>query len=270
MKEADIESIVNRIYHGEYIFLDTRSSSEYNLGRIVGSVNIPPPANITDYTRVPSLVWVGLYCVSDEQQAIFNHSTTSSNILIGSDNENNIWAKRLYDLFDKSGIVDQKVQFVNIQKLHNLAPIMFSPSTQSSWDRCKPVSIIISNFLYLSSLSEAINPKICGANGYLKPSYIINISNKENSNVFENIGVKYLTIRIDDSESTNITTYFEQTFDFIEECRLQGGKCLLHCQMGISRASTIVITIYSRWQAAYSLGLLVSTSISIYVELLYH
>jgi protein-tyrosine phosphatase len=118
---------------------------------------------------------------------------------------------------------------------------MFSPSTQPSWDRCKPASIIIPNVLYLSSLSEAINPKICGSNGYLKPTHIINLSNKENSNVFENIGVKYLTIRIDDSESSNISQYFEETFNFIDECRRKNGKCLLHCQMGISRASTICI-----------------------------
>jgi len=242
MKVADIDVVVNRLYHGEFFLIDTRPTYEYALARVVGSLNIPSPANVDDLKRVPSLVWVGLYCVNDEQQAIFNHAISSPNILIGADNEYNTWAKRLYELFDKAQTSsNQTVRFVDITQLQSAAPIMFSPSTQPSWDRCKPASIIIPNVLYLSSLSEAINPKICGTNGYLKPTHIINISNKENSNVFETIGVKYLTIRIDDSESSNISQYFEQTFNFIDECRRKGGKCLLHCQMGISRASTICI-----------------------------
>lgn len=242
MKCADLDTIINRIYHGDYFLIDTRPAYEFAVGRIVGSLNIPSPANVNDLTRVPSLVWVGLYCVNDEQQAIFNHAITNANILIAADNADNTWAKRLYELFGKSQTNNQTVRFVDITKLQSLAPIMFSPSTQPSWDRCKPASIIIPNILYLSSLSEAINPKICGNNGYLKPTHIINISNKENSNVFENIGVKYLTIRIDDSESSNISQYFEETFNFIDDCiRKTEGKLLCHCQMGISRASTICI-----------------------------
>jgi hypothetical protein len=102
MKVADIDVVVNRLYHGEFFLIDTRPTYEYALARVVGSLNIPSPANVDDLKRVPSLVWVGLYCVNDEQQAIFNHAISSPNILIGADNEYNTWAKRLYELFDKS------------------------------------------------------------------------------------------------------------------------------------------------------------------------
>jgi predicted protein tyrosine phosphatase len=217
--------------------------------------------SITDYNRVPSLVWVGLYCVSDEQQHVFsvNNVRGGSKILIGVSSQATLgdksWAKRLYDLFKSAltsggvgnedpGILDKdSLRFLDLQELADLSPVMFSPLSEERLDRWyKAPTILIPGLLYLSSMSEAINHRICGPTGYLRPTHIINASNKDSSNVFESLGeTKYLTISVHDSEETDLSRFFETAFEFIEEARKQNTKCLVHCAMGISRAPTLAI-----------------------------
>lgn len=254
---APIEEISNRLSHGEYLLLDSRSASDHAACRIPSSISVPPPISISDYSRVPSLVWVGLYCVSDDQQHIFtvNNIRSGQKILIAVASSASLveksWAKRLYELFvgaltsgnDIVKIDEDAVRFLDLQELQTLSPVMFSPITEERLDRWyKPPTILIPDFLYLSSMSEAINHRICGPTGYLRPTHIINASNKEASNVFERLGdTKYYTISVNDSEESDLSKYFEDVFEFIEEARVQGTKCLIHCAMGISRAPTLAI-----------------------------
>jgi dual specificity MAP kinase phosphatase len=46
---------------------------------------------------------------------------------------------------------------------------------------------------------------------------------------------------ISDDGIDPIKPYFEQTIKFIEEARAKGGKCLVHCRVGVSRSATLVI-----------------------------
>ncbi len=48
-------------------------------------------------------------------------------------------------------------------------------------------------------------------------------------------------INIKDSCSENISEYFEECSEFIHNALRSGGKIYVHCQMGISRSSSIVI-----------------------------
>ncbi|XP_063859950.1 dual specificity protein phosphatase 3-like isoform X1 [Scylla paramamosain] len=56
---------------------------------------------------------------------------------------------------------------------------------------------------------------------------------------YENVGIKYMGMKLLDFPSANIAQYFESGADFIEEALSGGGKILVHCFMGISRSSTI-------------------------------
>jgi hypothetical protein len=38
-----------------------------------------------------------------------------------------------------------------------------------------------------------------------------------------------------DAADESIVAKFDSAFQFIEDCRAKGGRCLLHCQRGISR-----------------------------------
>ncbi|XP_065913708.1 dual specificity protein phosphatase 22-like [Dysidea avara] len=49
----------------------------------------------------------------------------------------------------------------------------------------------------------------------------------------------YKCVRCADSPSTNLTQYYDECFQFIHECRLNGGSVFIHCMAGISRSVTI-------------------------------
>lgn len=297
-----VEEINNLYFKGEYLLIDTRSSVDYSASRVVESLSIPPPISITDYCRVPSLLWVGLYCVSEEtnsslfssnsyrnKKIIIGVSSVQKDIIDNNCNPSISWAYRLFELFQKAmqdihgnsngnsngGIRNNDstgnisdissavngssssnnnqnttgVRMCDLTELFKLAPVIFTShptggASNNIVDRwSKPPTIVLANFLYLSSMSEAVNPKICGPSGYLNPSHIINASNKDSSNAFESVGhTKYLCISLNDSEESDMSQYFVETFAFIEAARrTPGGRCLIHCQMGISRSTTIII-----------------------------
>lgn len=51
----------------------------------------------------------------------------------------------------------------------------------------------------------------------------------------------YLRLDLDDDQKVNIIDAIDDCYNFIERCRNDGGKVLVHCQAGISRSATIVI-----------------------------
>ncbi|XP_053554517.1 dual specificity protein phosphatase 19 [Bombina bombina] len=72
-----------------------------------------------------------------------------------------------------------------------------------------------------------------------KVSHILNVAyGVENSNQTEFV---YKKISILDLPETDITSYFPECFDFIEQANMQGGIVLVHCNAGVSRAPAIVI-----------------------------
>lgn len=49
-----------------------------------------------------------------------------------------------------------------------------------------------------------------------------------------------MQIKINDFNGVDITKYFDETYEFIEE-NLKNSNVLVHCQAGISRSPTIII-----------------------------
>ncbi|EMD49509.1 leucine rich repeat and phosphatase domain containing protein [Entamoeba histolytica KU27] len=65
----------------------------------------------------------------------------------------------------------------------------------------------------------------------------------------------YKQINIDDSVKEDISIYFEECFQFIEQARNSGGAVLVHCAAGISRSASIVIAYLmkkNQWTYEYS------------------
>merc|ERR1711963_297769 len=58
---------------------------------------------------------------------------------------------------------------------------------------------------------------------------------------YELHGMKYLGLQMFDVPQTNITKYFDQASDFIEEAINSNGRILVHCLMGMSRSATLVL-----------------------------
>jgi protein-tyrosine phosphatase len=66
-----------------------------------------------------------------------------------------------------------------------------------------------------------------------KPQYILNYYR------FNNIDFTYFYLP--DHPDYNITQYFNDSYDFIHKHLKKGENVLVHCRMGISRSSTLVI-----------------------------
>ncbi|KAJ5077001.1 dual specificity phosphatase [Anaeramoeba ignava] len=102
-------------------------------------------------------------------------------------------------------------------------------------------SEIIKDFLYLGDYRGASNLFVLQT---LKISRILNCCD-ECENVYENdpkIGIKYFKIPVDDKPSEPLNQFFEKAYDWIEEARNLNERVLVHCQMGISRSSSVVIS----------------------------
>ncbi|ETI39013.1 hypothetical protein F442_15198 [Phytophthora nicotianae P10297] len=51
----------------------------------------------------------------------------------------------------------------------------------------------------------------------------------------------YLQLQVADLSSVRISDYFDDAFGFIDSALSSGGKVLVHCFMGISRSSTVIL-----------------------------
>ncbi|XAR54634.1 Phosphoprotein phosphatase [Bertholletia excelsa] len=90
--------------------------------------------------------------------------------------------------------------------------------------------------LYLGSIGAA-NNKTALKN--LNITHILTVANSlppAHPNDFT-----YKLINIPDREDTNISLYFEEAFNFIDEAKTTGGGALVHCFVGRSRSVTIVV-----------------------------
>ena len=74
----------------------------------------------------------------------------------------------------------------------------------------------------------------------LKIKYILNCAKEINLFNLPN-GVKYCHLDIVDNTKTNLFQYFDKAFSFIETARKNKGIILIHCKLGISRSTSILV-----------------------------
>ena len=98
-------------------------------------------------------------------------------------------------------------------------------------------SIVLIDQLYQGRGDQATNSKIIND---LKITHVVNIS-CEHKSAFPD-RVKYLTINLEDVSQANLKPYFPKAYNFIDDCFKSGGRVLVHCNLGVSRSSTITIS----------------------------
>ena len=97
--------------------------------------------------------------------------------------------------------------------------------------------MVIDDFLYHGELKHASNKKLLID---LNIRHIINISDCElDQDIHDHFNVVW--INLDDDFSADISQHFDRTNEFLQSCKTKGDKVLVHCQMGISRSSSIVL-----------------------------
>lgn len=98
-------------------------------------------------------------------------------------------------------------------------------------------SLILENQLYLGRGEQATNGKVISD---LKLTHVINIGSEHASPFTDRI--QYLNIKLDDNPSSDLKIYFSKACQFISDALSAGGRILVHCNLGVSRSSTIVIS----------------------------
>jgi protein-tyrosine phosphatase len=101
----------------------------------------------------------------------------------------------------------------------------------------KNMTVIIDDFLYLSSYKVAKNKEVVYEN---KITHIINAAADICQNHFES-DIEYLSFNLKDHSIENIECLFYECINYIESVRSNGGRILVHCIQGISRSVSIVV-----------------------------
>ncbi len=98
-------------------------------------------------------------------------------------------------------------------------------------------SVIIDGFLYHGDLKHAMNKTL------LEELDIRRIINVCDCPLVQDIldQCHVLWINLDDDTYTDIGQHFNMTNEFLQSCKVKGEKVLVHCQMGVSRSSAIVL-----------------------------
>jgi len=133
-------------------------------------------------------------------------------------------------LKDIMNVEDEELIYLNnILKLQNkIRELILNGNTPS---------VVIDDFLYQGDMNHATNINLLNNLGI---RYIINTCNSSLPKlIIKNFNV--LWINILDDINTNINQYFERTNDFLYLCKQKNEKVLVHCHMGISRSSSIVL-----------------------------
>ena len=137
-------------------------------------------------------------------------------------------------LKDTMGATDEELKY--LQELNQVKFDINSRGTEPPRSRGTP-SVVLDDFLFHGDLGHACNMKLLKD---LNIRHIINVCDCPlDSSVKENFNV--LWINIDDAMNVDIKKHFDQTNEFLHQCKEKNERVLVHCQMGISRSSSIVL-----------------------------
>ncbi|CAJ0959248.1 unnamed protein product, partial [Mesorhabditis belari] len=114
----------------------------------------------------------------------------------------------------------------------NLTPM---PKTN---DKRQTFPVQILPHLYLGNAETAENKELLDSYGI---HYIINVTSNLDNFFEDDSRFHYLRISVDDNAAYNLTQFFPQAIDFIDEAERENEGCLVHCLAGISRSVTICL-----------------------------
>lgn len=101
---------------------------------------------------------------------------------------------------------------------------------------CDYPSIVVEDQLYLGRADQAANPII---KGNLRLTHVVNVT-RDHPNAFEG-ELRYCNVEVDDESTAELLHEFPTVIQFINSALNQGGCILVHCNLGRSRSSTVVI-----------------------------
>ena len=195
------------------LIIDTRAEEDYKLNHIANSKHYLSLASGWRYLKKYTLIV--LYDHKGLSYTI--RESTMSHLLAGAQSVN-------IDIFLLEGGFDA---------FQTKYP--FLCEHQQSETRLFYPSVIIDNQLYLGRGDQATNAFIISNLGI---THIVNISTEHSSSL---TNIKYMNVPISDEASADILSLIPSVILFLIEAFSHDGKALVHCNLGISRSSTLVL-----------------------------
>ena len=90
--------------------------------------------------------------------------------------------------------------------------------------------------LYLGGIRDAIDEKFLKDN---KITHILSVIDRDVPRYPHIIGYKH--IKIHDFPICQLSPYFDETSEFIDQSLVGDNRILVHCRMGVSRSASVVI-----------------------------
>ncbi len=106
----------------------------------------------------------------------------------------------------------------------------------------------LSDHVYIGGRRDAQSPTLLKCYGIThvlncaaEPDYERENFDLDDSPYSENSGLKYCAFEARDNDGYPILTHFVKAKEFIDSAKADGGKVLVHCEMGINRSAAICV-----------------------------
>ena len=155
--------------------------------------------------------------------------------MTGTTIRSNVWMINVMEHYLTQNLQATTEEIDYLKQLCALKSKQRDSSTKREGPR-KP-SMVIDDFLYHGDLGHALNKSLLND---LDIRHIINVCDSPLSKeITDNFNV--LWINLNDELGANIRQHFDKTNGFLHGCKGKNEKVLVHCQMGISRSSSVVL-----------------------------
>ncbi|KAI9475760.1 MAG: hypothetical protein EXX96DRAFT_574521 [Benjaminiella poitrasii] len=155
--------------------------------------------------------------------------TTDNRALLGDAYINVISNTEMGNALSTDNIYKQ-LQLSPTKEEERLYPWFYSPRFEGSF----PSRIL--PFLYLGNLNHATNPEMLKI---LNITHVVSVG--ENADLDEKAFKVFFLDNLYDDGIDSIRDRLNSVVDFVEDARLQGTTCLIHCRVGVSRSAAISI-----------------------------
>lgn len=251
------------------LLLDCRCHADYATSHIRGAINVTLPASIIMLRRLANgkVKISSLITNNDSKEKFFKHWKEATLVLYDSDSDpkSRVFETLLQRLQNEGcKVMSLQGGFNNFKALYpewcesesseesllGLMALRISSSMDmrrsdpdSGVEDCSvgtpPFPVEILPYLYLGNASDSSDWTALDKYGI---HYVLNVT-PNLPNMFEKTGsgMKYMQIPIQDHWSQNLSSFFPQAIDFIDEARKRKLGVLVHCLAGISRSVTITL-----------------------------
>mmetsp|Transcript_10858 Transcript_10858/g.15394 ORF Transcript_10858/g.15394 Transcript_10858/m.15394 type:complete len:337 (-) Transcript_10858:35-1045(-) len=215
------------------IIIDCRNKEAYEKGHMKYAFSIS--SNSTD----ASINTTGCHEGYSMRMSILKNKR---GFILYGDEDSSDWTISLAYLIKSQFLVDF-VMIVDLDEIEFSYPFLLEGCTCNS-SLTFPNEIIQpinkGGGLYLSGIIPALSLTVLKTLGI---THIVDISKcGQSKRKFEENGIQYCTIDLDDLKNCNIFQYFESATNFIETAiKSHNGNVLVHCYAGISRSATIIM-----------------------------